>query len=254
VKRPVSRTTEAITSAALNAASETREQVRRRMKGTRKDGRSARWTEHRVARRMALIESAITAIREHGAGVGMDQIAAVAHTSKPVIYRYFADKADLHRAIVGRAAADLLDRLVVALESVTDPRETIAAGIDAFLGLLDDDPELYRFVVGHQSEAAGLVRDYVAGINAIITQRLADQLEAAGRDPRRATPGGAAIVGFIRAAADWWIDHPDEMSRDELTEYLTSLLWGGAAGVYTLAGVTVDNRLPEHLFPKIGSE
>ena len=31
--------------------------------------------------------------------VGMDQIAADARTSKPVIYRYFADKTDLYRAV-----------------------------------------------------------------------------------------------------------------------------------------------------------
>ncbi len=251
MKRPVSKTAEAITESASAAPAEASEQVRRTASSSRKDGRSARWAEHRTARRAALIESAISAIREYGAGVGMDQIAAVAHTSKPVIYRYFTDKADLHRAVVGRAAADLLERLVAALESVTDPRDTIAAGIDAFLAMLDDDPELYRFVVSHQSDTAGLMREYVAGIGAIITQRLADYLAAAGRNPSGATPGGVAIVGFIRAAADWWIEHPDQMTRADLTEYLTSLLWGGAAGVYALAGITVDNRPPEHLFPTL---
>ncbi len=232
VKRAVSRKAEALTesvSAALTEASETGGQTRR---GRQQDGRSSRWAEHRVARRVALIESAITAIREHGAGAGMDQIAAAAHTSKPVIYRYFADKADLHRAVVGRAAADLLARLLAALGSVTDPRETMAAGIDAFLGMIDDDPELYRFVVSHQSDAAGLMREYVAGISAIITEHLTEALTTAGRDPRRADTAGAAIVGFIRAAADWWVDHPDEITRAELTEYLTTLLWDGASGLY----------------------
>jgi AcrR family transcriptional regulator len=250
----VSRTTEAITekvSAALSAvagvaAGSTEHDPRR-------DGRSSRWAEHRVARRVALIDSAISAIRQYGASVSMDQIAAVAHTSKPVIYRYFADKTDLYRAVVGRAAADLLDRLVSALDGPSDPRDTIAAGIDAFLGMIDDDPELYRFVVSHQSDAAGLMRDYVAGISAIITDRLAERLAAAGRDPAGATPGGVAIVGFIRAAADWWVEHPGDITREQLTEYLTSLLWGGAASVYALAGLAVDNRPPEHLFPKLDS-
>jgi hypothetical protein len=29
------------------------------------------------------------------------------------------------------------------------------------------------------------------------------------------------------------------------------LLWGGAAGVYALGGIEVDNRPPAHLFPML---
>jgi AcrR family transcriptional regulator len=55
------------------------------------DGRSSRWTAHRAARREELIDAAVIAIGRHGASVGMDQLAAIARTSKPVIYRYFLD-------------------------------------------------------------------------------------------------------------------------------------------------------------------
>jgi AcrR family transcriptional regulator len=216
------------------------------------DGRSARWAEHRAARRAELIEAAMEAIREHGVNVGMDQIARTARTSKPVIYRYFADKADLYRAIVVQTAGTLLQRVVAAIDGVTDPRAEIAAGVDAFLAMLDEDPELYRFAV-NQPIAAGdtdsVVRDYTTTIGEIITERLRGHLAAYGRDPAAARPWGIATVGFLRAAGDWWIDHRDAMSREHLAEYLTSLLWGGAAGVYALGGGEIDNRAPEHLFP-----
>ena len=51
------------------------------------DGRDARWAEHRVERRRELVESTLRAIRKYGAGVGMDEIAAEATTSKTVLYQ-----------------------------------------------------------------------------------------------------------------------------------------------------------------------
>lgn len=219
----------------------------------RKDGRSARWTEHRTTRRGELIEAAMAAIREHGAGVGMDQIARAAGTSKPVIYRYFADKADLYRAIVAQVAGTLLQRIVTALDGVTDAREEIAVGVRAFLAMLDEDPDLYRFAVSHPViDTDEVVRDYQSSIAEIITQRLRGHLIDHGRDPAAARPWGIATVGFLRAAGDWWIDHREDMPREQLGEYLTSLLWGGAAGVYALGGTELDNRPPEHLFPRLG--
>src|SRR6478609_6793984 len=79
------------------------------------DGRRSRWTAHRAARREELIDAAIRSIRAHGAEVGMDRIAADAHTSKPVVYRYFADKTDLHRAVTQR----VVGTIIAALRSVT---------------------------------------------------------------------------------------------------------------------------------------
>lgn len=191
------------------------------------------------------------AVREHGANVGMDEIARAAHTSKPVIYRYFADKADLYRAIIAQAASSLVARIVAAMDGVTEPHAEIAAGVNAFLATLDEDRELYRFAITHQSGAADdVVRDYTGSIGEIITQRLRDHLAQQCRDPAAAAPWGVAVVGFIRAAGDWWIDHRDAMTRDDLGEYLTELLWRGAAGVYTLGGGTADSRVPAHLFPE----
>ena len=54
--------------------------------GPAPDGRSTRWDQHRAARRRELVDATLRAIRQHGAGVGMDDIAAVAGTSKTVVY------------------------------------------------------------------------------------------------------------------------------------------------------------------------
>ena len=194
----------------------------------RRDGRSERWAEHRVSRRNELIDAAIRAVRKYGAGVGMDQIAAAARTSKPVIYRYFADKTDLYRAVGQRVADDLVRDVASALSASPDLRTRMCAGIDAYLKILEQSPELYQFVVG-QAEAPG--PDFTSSVADLTTSQIAEMLRGLGLDPARAEPWGSAMVGFIRAAGQWWLVNRDAMTRAELADYLTTLLWGGVAGL-----------------------
>lgn len=205
----------------------------------RVDGRSARWAAHRAARRTELIDAAIKAVSRHGAAVGMDQIAAVANTSKPVIYRYFADKDDLYRAITQRVVGQVLDTLASVLESKPEPRELFHAGIDAYLGLLEANPELYRFVAQHPLVPAGDTgrpTDFSSVVARMLGTRMEEHLRELGLAPEFAHPWSECIVGFLDGATVWWLDHRDAMTRAQLADYLSSLLWGGAAGVYQHVG------------------
>jgi AcrR family transcriptional regulator len=213
----------------------------------RVDGRSARWTEHRVSRREELLDAAVAAIDEHGGEVGMDQIAAAAGTSKPVIYRYFADKNELYRA-VGRR---VIDQIVDALSGVPaepDPRALMLASIDAYLQLLEDHPQLFRFVTQNRLFGDPTSAEFNNPVAEVLTTALGEQLRAIGLDPAGARPWGAAVVGFIRSASLWWLDHPGSMTREQLSAYLGALLWGGGAGLFQLAGRDVDARPAPGIF------
>ena len=69
------------------------------------DGRAERWREHRIARRVHLVDSAMTAFERHGPDANLQQIAQVAGMPKPKIYRHFDDKADLITAVGQRMRA-----------------------------------------------------------------------------------------------------------------------------------------------------
>jgi len=195
------------------------------------DGRSARWDEHRLARRAELVRLTAACVEQQGAAVGMDQIAAFAGTSKAVFYRHFADKADLYRAVGQQLAATLTDQLAAAMSRQQDARARIRSGIDAFLAVLDRNPELYRFVVRNPVvERAG--GDAVADYTGRIAARLDELIGALpAPDPVLRRPWGTAIVGLVKAAGDWWLEHPAAMTRAELAESLTTLLWGEAGGL-----------------------
>lgn len=194
------------------------------------DGRTARWDDHRRARREELLDGVIAAVREHGAEVGMDRIAAAVGTSKAGVYRYFADKDDLNRCVGRRLATAAVGGIQAAVHAQTDDRTMLVAGIDAYLDLLEDDPQLYRFVV-HGSSADSLDSDYTSMVDDLIVGIFTTRLGRLELDTSAARPWGIAVVGAVRAVGDWWLAHPD-VPRHEVSDYLTALLWNGMSGAH----------------------
>jgi AcrR family transcriptional regulator len=221
----------------------------------RPDGRSSRWDAHRAARREELIDATVAAIAEYGPSVGMDQIAAQANTSKPVVYRYFADKTDLYRAVSTRLVEQVLARILAVAERNPPPRALIHASIDAYLELLESSPGLYRFVAAHPliDTPDGGVAAFSTVVADLLGAQLAGHLAEGGLDPSYARPWGDGIVGFITATSMWWLDHREAMSRQQLTAYLGALLWGGAAGVYQYVGQPADARPAVGVFPHMST-
>lgn len=204
---------------------------------SRRDRRDSRWDEHRRARREQLVDATIAAVGRHGAGVGMEEIATAAGTSKTVVYRHFADRTELHVAVCSRVAASLTARLREAMESTGEPRQMVAAAVETYLAFLEADPELYRFVVQAPARQGGQPGDAdpIANLSHLVGDQaaalVAVTLEQAGRDPAAALPWGHGLVGLVRSAADWWLQADRPMPRVELAAHLTDLAWAGLSGI-----------------------
>ncbi|WP_377642346.1 TetR/AcrR family transcriptional regulator [Oryzobacter terrae] len=227
------------------------------MTGTRTspDGRSSRWDEHRLTRRAELVEATLRAVREHGAGVGMDEVAAVAGTSKTVFYRHFTDRAGLWTAVAERVDATIVRGLTRAADTPADTpdgptgrtggspgsaapaRGRVRAVIAAYLHLVETDPEVYRFIVTAPLVPPGErpSGDVAAGMTDRIARHVADLVGAGlggSLDGSSPTPRlwGVAVVGMVRATADAWLaggGAAGGQSSDELADDLTRLVWDG---------------------------
>lgn len=204
------------------------------------DGRSARWDEHRQARRRELVEATVRAVRTHGAGVGMDEIAAAAGTSKTVVYRHFGDRAGLYAAVADRVDGTIIRGITRAAEGsgrgdAAPRRDVVRSVIAAYLHLVEDDPDVYRFIVNAPILAAGERPDgdVAAGMTDRIAAHVADIVGAGvagGPDGKTARLWGVALVGMVRAAADAWLSDGGAASgrgADDLADDLTALVWDG---------------------------
>jgi AcrR family transcriptional regulator len=193
------------------------------------DGRRSRWTEHRRARRKELVGAAVEAVRRTGPAFAVDDVARSAGVSKTVIYRYFTDKDELVDAVLARISnAILLPRLLGEIDRDPDDRAALRAVIAAFVALIEDEPELYRFAYAHsgRSGRADLVaateHEIAAALCGVMSARLAD----AGRPTDAAMTWAYGVVGMVQLAAHWW-SGARSVTAPELVEQLTLLAHGG---------------------------
>src|SRR5689334_12075738 len=198
----------------------------------RQERRERRERRHvdRAARRELLLESAIDGIRKHGPSASMDQLAAEAGITKPILYRHFGDRAGLVEQIAKRFADSLLSDLQAALGQTTpEPRTILSSTIDAFLGFIEREPSLYRFLVHNRDVDAADFTGFLAEISSRVALVIGEQFRARGRDSGGAEPIAHGVVAFVYAAGDFWIERPT-MPRAQLVTYLTEFLWEGFNG------------------------
>jgi AcrR family transcriptional regulator len=185
--------------------------------------------DRRAERRQQLLKAAVSAIREIGPGVTMEQLANAGGVTKPILYRHFGDRDGLIGAIAERFSADLLSSVTAPLSSDADARALLLATVDAYVSFIERETNLYRFMVQHPPERSDGVAA-MGGLVDLIARQVAqvagERLRAAGRDSGAAVPWAYGIVGLVHQAGDWWVDDRT-MSRDTLVGYLVSLLWDG---------------------------
>lgn len=182
-----------------------------------------------------MVHAAMAAVRRHGPGVSVAEIAAAAGITKPVLYRHFTDRADLQHAVGQEAAALLMARIAPVFSddaltaATTEPRSLIASLVDAFLASIEEEPELWRFVVHPPVERGStvtIVDDARGQIARLLATLIGGRLRELELDSGGAEAWAQGLVGMVQSAGDWWLERRT-MSRGALTEYLTSLIWGG---------------------------
>ena len=181
----------------------------------------------RAARREALLDAADRIVRRDGPAASMATIAGEAGITKPILYRHFGDKSGLYAALADRYTGRLLGELQDALEAGRTRRDRVERTVDAYLSVIESEPQVYRFLV-HSDEAApaqSQVRSFTRRLSALLAAGIAAELAV---PPVRASAWAHGIVGMVQAAGDWWLD-TRECSREELVGELTALLFGAYA-------------------------
>ena len=161
----------------------------------------------------------------------MEDIAKEAGITKPIVYSHFGDKAGLADALAERVSAALMARFWEVRGRTTDPRQFVSGSIDAWIGFIEDEPQIYRFLTQGTLGAGQRLADrrLVADIGRGLSRMMGELLRAARADSGAAEPWAYGILGMVHVATEWWLDR-NSMSRADLVEYLTGLVWSGLSG------------------------
>ena len=184
--------------------------------------------------RRALIEDAAARLfAEHGyTGTRMDDIAAAAGVTKPVLYRHFASKQALHIALLQRERDALA---AAALSAYASTDGSLAQRLPPMM------KAWFAYVEAHPYVARLLFRDTTGDpeIQAIHTelqarQRAADvaiiRESAPDLPPEQLEPLGEVVRCTLTGLALWWLDNPD-VPRDVLVATALRTFRGVAAGL-----------------------
>ncbi len=214
------------------------------------DARRDRWSAHRAQRREEFVAAALRVLAAQGPELPMDAVAAEAGVTKPVLYRYFADKAALVEALGEFSSAMLLDRLLPAIGSDGPALARIRDAVGAYFAVIDEYPNLY-WLLARQTDAycgpdADPVHRNKEFIAASLSAVIGDYLRAYGLDSGAAEPWGYGLTGLVQSTGEWWMNRRS-MSRPHVVEYLTTLIWAAMAGVLGEAGIVIkpDQPLPK---------
>ena len=197
------------------------------------DGRATRWDTHREERREELVEAAVRAIDRDGPDVSMAAIAVEAGVSKPVLYRYFADKDQLHAAVGQWGADEVLSRVVPPLLADAPIRDRITKCMDAYLRAIEEHHQVFLLLVRHRGTDP--LADGKARIAAALARVLGDALRELDVDAAGAEPWAQSVVGLGLTTGEWWLERRT-MSRAAVSRYLAAFVWHGLEGATAEAG------------------
>lgn len=203
------------------------------------DGRASRWEEHRDQRRTALVEAAVAAIDTHGPDASIAQIAAVAGVSKPVLYRYFADKDELHAEVGSWGAQQVLDHVVPPLLTDLPTRERTARAVDGYLEVIANHPQVFHLLVRHHRSSGDPLSSGKQSIASTFARVIGDGLRHLGVDAAGAEPWAHGLVGLGLSTGEWWLTR-QTMSREAVGRYLTDFVWHAFEGIAEEYGVPLS--------------
>jgi len=183
-------------------------------------------------RREQLIEIARSVFAEKGFdGASVEEIAARAQVSKPVVYEHFGGKEGLYAVVVDREVRQLLTMMRGALQSGS-PRVLLEQAAVALLDYIEESSEGFRILV-RDSPLGSASGSYVSIMGDIATRVegiLVDEFKRHGFDAKAAPMYSQMLVGMVGATGQWWLD-ARKPAKQVVAANLVNLAWNGLAGL-----------------------
>jgi AcrR family transcriptional regulator len=178
-------------------------------------------------RRAVIVEAAGRLFGERGYdGTRLDDIAAAAGVTKPILYRHFADKERLYLALLERHRDDL-DRFVVPAEGTLEER--LRAVLQVWLDYVEAHAYAWRMLF-RDTGGGPAVQAFRVQVHARARMVLAGMIGALAQEPipaRERQPLGEMLSMGMASLVLWWteersVERADVL--DALTRVWTQLL------------------------------
>ncbi|MBM7441898.1 AcrR family transcriptional regulator [Streptomyces sp. HB132] len=179
-------------------------------------------------RREQLLDIGRTLFADKGfEGTSVEEIAARAGVSKPVVYEHFGGKEGLYAVVVDREMRQLLDLVTGAL-TAGHPRELLEQAAFALLDYIETYTDGFRILVRDSpvAQSTGTFASLISDIATQVEDILGLEFKARGFDAKLAPLYAQALVGMVALTGQWWLD-VRKPKKAEVAAHLVNLAWHG---------------------------
>ncbi|MCZ3387461.1 MAG: TetR/AcrR family transcriptional regulator [Actinomycetia bacterium] len=194
-----------------------------------------------AARREQLLQVGRTLFAERGyEATSVEEIAAKAGVSKPVVYEHFGGKEGLYAVIVDREMQKLLGMVEGALTG-DHPRRLLEQAALALLTYIEQDTDGFRILVRDSPVATstGTFASLIVDIAGQVEHLLAGEFKARGLDAKFAPMYSQMLVGMVALTGQWWVDVRKPKKAD-VAAHLVNLSWNGLRGLEAKPKLSAD--------------
>jgi AcrR family transcriptional regulator len=183
-------------------------------------------------RRAQLLDVGRAVFAERGfEAASVEEIAARAKITKPVVYEHFSGKEGLYAVIVDREVQSLLQRITDALVG-QHPHALLEQAAFAFLSYIEDEPDGFRILVRDSpvTSATGTLASVIGDIAMQVEYILRDEFKRRGFDTKLSPLYSQALVGMVALVGQWWLDAGNP-KKEVVAAHLVNLAWNGLKGL-----------------------
>ncbi|HCX84508.1 MAG TPA: TetR family transcriptional regulator [Micrococcales bacterium] len=180
-------------------------------------------------RREQLLDVGRALFAERGfEATSVEEIAARANVSKPVVYEHFGGKEGMYAVIVDREVERLLSMLTTALAPNRHPKIIVERAALALLDYIESNTDGFRILVRDSpvAQASGTFSSLIGDVATQVEHLLADQFERRDLDPATAPIYAQMLVGMIALTGQWWLEARSPDKR-VVAAHLVNLAWNG---------------------------
>ncbi|MET7765378.1 TetR/AcrR family transcriptional regulator [Streptomyces sp. NPDC005336] len=183
-------------------------------------------------RREQLLDIGRALFAERGfEGTSVEEIAAKAGVSKPVVYEHFGGKEGLYAVVVDREMRRMLDMVTTSL-TAGHPRELCEQATFALLDYIEEYTDGFRILVRDSpvAQSTGTFASLISDIATQVEDILGLEFKARGFDAKLAPLYAQALVGMVALTGQWWLD-VRKPKKAEVAAHLVNLAWHGLDGL-----------------------
>jgi AcrR family transcriptional regulator len=183
-------------------------------------------------RREQLVDVGRTLFAERGFdATSVEEIAAKAGVSKPVVYEHFGGKEGLYAVVVDRETRLLLDMVTGALTG-GHPREMLEQAAIALLDYIEQSTDGFRILVRDSpvAQSTGTFASLISDIATQVEHILMEEFKSRGYEPKHAPMYAQMLVGMVALTGQWWLD-VRKPGKSDVAAHLVNLAWNGLSGL-----------------------